>query len=433
MLFKNVASQKIHIYAYDSTTGAAKTGDAANITGYVSLDGTANAIDDTNPAEVDSTDMPGLYVFDLTQAETNCNAFALVSKSSTANIRIEPIIGFTTGAAITQTGDAFARLGAPAGASVSADVAAVKADSAAILTDTGTTLDTLIKDIPTNAEFEARTLVAAGYGTAANQSTIIGYIDTEVAAILAAVDTEVAAIKAKTDNLPASPAATGAAMTLTAAYDAAKTAATQASVNTIDDFLDTEIAAILADTNELQTDLVNGGRLDLLIDAIKAKTDNLPTDPADQSAVEAAITAATSGLATAAALDAVDNYIDTEVAAIKAVTDKLDTAVELDGAVYRLTENALEQAPTGGTAPTVEQIRAEIDANSTQLAAIVADTNELQTDLTNGGRVDLLIDGIKAKTDKMTYTSGNDLDVNVQKINDVTLTGNGSTTPIGAA
>jgi hypothetical protein len=50
-----------------------------------------------------------------------------------------------------QTGDCFARLGAPAGASVSADVAAVKSDTAAILTDTGTTLDTLIKDIPTVA------------------------------------------------------------------------------------------------------------------------------------------------------------------------------------------------------------------------------------------------------------------------------------------
>lgn len=35
-----------------------------------------------------------------------------------------------------QTGDAFARLGAPAGASVSADVAAVKVDTAAILVDT---------------------------------------------------------------------------------------------------------------------------------------------------------------------------------------------------------------------------------------------------------------------------------------------------------
>lgn len=40
-----------------------------------------------------------------------------------------------------QTGDAYARLGAPAGASVSADVAAVKVDTAAILVDTGTTLD----------------------------------------------------------------------------------------------------------------------------------------------------------------------------------------------------------------------------------------------------------------------------------------------------
>ena len=43
------------------------------------------------------------------------------------------------------------------------------------------------------------------------------------------------------------------------------------------------------------------------------------------------------------------------------------------------------------------------------------------------------IDAIKAKTDKLTYTSGNDLDANVQKINDVTLTGNGSTTPWGPA
>lgn len=60
-----------------------------------------------------------------------------------------------------QTGDNFARLGAPAGASVSADVAAVKSDTAGIV------------------------LV----------------VITEIADILAAVDTEVAAIKAKTDQL----------------------------------------------------------------------------------------------------------------------------------------------------------------------------------------------------------------------------------------
>ena len=47
--------------------------------------------------------------------------------------------------------------------------------------------------------------------TAANLATAAGYIDTEVAAI-----------KAKTDNLPASPAAVGSEMTLTTAYDFAK-------------------------------------------------------------------------------------------------------------------------------------------------------------------------------------------------------------------
>jgi hypothetical protein len=42
---------------------------------------------------------------------------------------------------IAATDAVMARLGAPAGASVSADIAAVKSDSAAILVDTGTTLD----------------------------------------------------------------------------------------------------------------------------------------------------------------------------------------------------------------------------------------------------------------------------------------------------
>ena len=67
------------------------------------------------------------------------------------------------------------------------------------------------------------------------------------------VKTDTDAIKAKSDLIPASPAEAGE-------YTAA--------IAAIDDFLDTEVAAILADTNELQTDLVNGGRLDLLIDSI---------------------------------------------------------------------------------------------------------------------------------------------------------------------
>ena len=174
--------------------------------------------------------------------------------------------------------------------------------------------------------------------------------------------------------------------------------ATAAALTVIDDFLDTEVAAILADTNELQTDWVNGGRLDLLLDATATATAvaDVPT-----VAEFEARTLVAANYATAAALTAVDDYVDAEVAAIQAVTAKLDTALELDGAVYRFTVNALELAPTGGSAPTVAQIRAEMDANSTQLAAIVADTNELQAEFVDGGRLDLLIDGIKTKTDDL--------------------------------
>jgi hypothetical protein len=70
----------------------------------------------------------------------------------------------------------------------------------------------------------------------------------------------------------------------------------------------------------------------------------------------------------------------------------LNELVENDGGAARYTANALEQAPTGGSAPTAAQIRTEIDDNSTKLAAIVADTNELQTDWVNGGRLDVILD-----------------------------------------
>lgn len=70
----------------------------------------------------------------------------------------------------------------------------------------------------------------------------------------------------------------------------------------------TDTQAIVADTNELQGDWVNGGRLDLLVDAVKAKTDNLPADPADESSLETAITNAHT--TTNAKIDVVDGYHD---------------------------------------------------------------------------------------------------------------------------
>lgn len=249
-----------------------------------------------------------------------------------------------------------------------------------ILVDTGTTLDTLIKDIPTVAEFEARTLVAADY-------TVVGDLG----------------------------------VVQTADHTAAI-----ADIPTVSEFnarsLPSADYTVVGDLGVVQTGdsfaIVNG---DHGLVSIQDDIDAILLDTGTT----------------------LDGKLDT----IQAVTDKLDTAMELDVAVYRFTENALEQAPTGGSAPTVGEIadavwdeaiadhtgvgtfgaknqkvvpsetlndyKADVSALATAadlavvdgiVDTILVDTNELQTDLHDGGRLDLLIDGVKAKTDGLNFT-----------------------------
>ena len=100
---------------------------------------------------------------------------------------------------------------------------------------------------------------------------VSGRIDASVGAMASAVLTATAI---------ASDAITAAKVAADVTTELQSGLATASALSTVAGYLDTEIAAILADTNELQTDLANGGRIDLLIDAIKAKTDNLPASPA---------------------------------------------------------------------------------------------------------------------------------------------------------
>jgi hypothetical protein len=230
-MFKNVAAKFI-VFAFDATSNVPKTGDAANITAYVSKDyGAVTVLGDTSATEMDATNAPGYYLFDAAQAETNADCLMVSGKSSTANIKVigAPAVIYTrpttgwlapatagrtlvvdaagladantvkvgpTGAGTAQTaldiggnytaaraakidnlsGDAFARLGAPAGASIAADVAAVKSDTGTILTD-----------------------VNGGAGA------IYTRLGAPAGASLAA---DIAAVNAKTTNLPAAPAST---------------------------------------------------------------------------------------------------------------------------------------------------------------------------------------------------------------------------------
>lgn len=191
----------VSLVCWDTVNNVGKTGDASNITLRGVRDGTLFTPSAPSITQVDSTNLPGVYKASLTASENNGTLLTLGGKSSSTGCVIIPVSWSNE-----LTGDAFARLGAPAGASVSADIAAVKSDTGATLADTN----------------ELQTDLTNG----------------------GRLDLLVDDIKAKTDNLPASPAAVGSAMTLTSAYDAAKSAASQASVNTIDNIVD----AILEDT-----------------------------------------------------------------------------------------------------------------------------------------------------------------------------------------
>lgn len=88
---------------------------------------------------------------------TAINPDAITAAKVAADVTTEIQSGLATAASITSLDS---KIGTPAGASVSADVAAVKVDTAAILVDTGTTLDGNITAI--KAKTDSLTYTVAG-------------------------------------------------------------------------------------------------------------------------------------------------------------------------------------------------------------------------------------------------------------------------------
>ena len=93
MIKKNQANQKVYVYARNLVTNLPVTGDAANITAQISKDeAAAAATNDVNPTELEATDQPGIYVFTLTQAETNATRIAISAVSSTQDVHLDPLL-----------------------------------------------------------------------------------------------------------------------------------------------------------------------------------------------------------------------------------------------------------------------------------------------------------------------------------------------------
>jgi hypothetical protein len=468
----------------------------------------------TTPPAVNVTQLSG----DSTAADNAEAFFDGTGYAGTNNVipTVTTLTGHTA-----QTGDAYARLGAPAGASVSADIAAVKAETATIVADTaelqtdwanggrldlildtaaaggdaasfgivhegtaqsatGTTLVLASGAAFANDELIGATILITG-GTGVGQArTITDYVgSTDTATVDTWTTTPSGTITYKVFGTPPASATSVPAVNVTqwlgtacatpttagvpevdvthCSGSAQATIATQASVNTIDDFLDTEVAAILAavdtevaailaDTNELQTDWADGGRLDLLLDGASSAGDPWGTAlPGAYGAGTAGkiigdnINATISSRASQTSVDTVDDLLDTEVAAIKTVVDSIlvDTA-EIGAAGAGLTALA-----TQASVNTIDDLLdTEVAAIKTVVDDILVDTGTTlpATLATISGyvdtevaavlaAVDTEVAAIKAKTDSLTYTVAGVLDINIQRINDVEITGDGSATP----
>ena len=246
-------------------------------------------------------------------------------------------------------------------------------DSIADLATDVATVDTVVDAIKLKTDN-----IPASPATEAKQDTIIGYIDTEVSAI-----------KAKTDNLPSSPAAVS-------------DIPTAAAIRTEIDNNSTQLAAIVADTNELQTNQDNW------LTATGFSTHSAADVVTAMQAVANDFKADVSGLATAANLATVDTVVD----GIKTTTDKLDDTLEDDAGTYRFTTNALEQAPTGGSAPTAADIADavwdEAASGHTSTGTFGKVVNDVySTQIFVSGKVDnvkSVVDDIKVTTDKLDDT-----------------------------
>ena len=185
-----------------------------------------------------------------------------------------------------QSGDAFARLGAPAGASVSADVAAVKVETAAILDDTGT----------------AGVVVAAGSKTGYSLTATTG-LGNQTSNITGNLSGSVGSVTGAVGSVTGNVGGIAGTITTLDALDTAQDsqhATTQGSIAALND----------VSSGDVQT----------------AATAALNAYDPPTNAELVARTLASADYATASALGTVDTEIGLEAiktAAIKAVTDAL--------------------------------------------------------------------------------------------------------------
>jgi len=282
--------------------------------------------------------------------------------------------------------------------------------------------------VNTTDALEAIADSAGGDATAANQTTIINHLTdvkgtsfvkdthslTDITADVTGINgdamrgTDNALLAASAPTNFGDLAITASTGRVTVGTNADKTGySISGSITTLDGLNDPTAAAIAdAVLDESLAAHNTGGTLGKAIRQIKEGVVSAESTVNDASATTTSfVTALTS---------AVDDFYNDKILVFigGALTGQARIISDYNGTTKAITfDEATTSAPANGDGFIIlgihshtltqikQEVRTEMDSNSTQLAAIVADTNELQGDWVNGGRLDLILDSVLSLLD----------------------------------
>ena len=356
-MIKNTASQKIGAQLVSATDGSNFTG---TVTVYVTVDAGTQTIGSVGSG-ICTSEGKGLHTYAPSQAETNGDHLAFTFEGTgavTATVQVYTIAG-----------DAFTRLGAPAGASVSADLvvidnfvddletrlsavragyldnlsagaAALEATAQSVLTDTAE-IGTAGAGL-TNIDLPNQTMNITG--------NLTGNVSGSVGSVTAGVTLAAAAVQAIWDALTSAltTASSIGKLIVDSLNATISSRASQTTLDTLDNLVDTEVADI------------------------KTVVDAILVDTAEIGAAGAGLTV----IATQASVNTIDDFLDLEVAAIKAKTDQLTFtgATRVDANVA-----AVNNSITG-----VDKLSAHLPAVLKLIVGIGSTTTSIVLDATTG-------------------------------------------------
>ncbi len=185
MLMRNVAGQKIAVVALDINNIPIDDA-AANVTAKISKDGGGMlATNDTNPAELSAADAAGVYLFDMTQAETDAGLLILQAVTTTSGVHFQPVNIYTDDRSL-----AAGAIKTTTFATGAIDAAAIATDAigASEIADNAITASVIANNAIGSAQMAADAIDASALADDAVVEIVAGMNDPSVAEIVAGMN-----------------------------------------------------------------------------------------------------------------------------------------------------------------------------------------------------------------------------------------------------